>query len=232
MITKNKSKQGSVYDSFFTFTIMFLVIYLSSAINIIAFGQDNQIPNGWIFNFNQSDFKAAPDSNISYHGKVSTRLESAVDNPPDFCTLMQTAVVKDYSGKRVKMTGYIKSQGQNVTGSMWLRVDDIGNKIYGDFDNMMDRPVTGNKDWTKCEIIFDVPEKCVLYFGFILTGTGKIWVDNVSFETVSITETKTAQKLDQPFPEGYLDQIKDQAAALPDKPPVNLDFEDNLSNHQ
>jgi hypothetical protein len=145
---------------------------------------------------------------------------------------MQSIVMKNLSGKRVKMTGFIKSQGTNVTGSMWMRVDDIGNKIFADFDNMMDRPVTGNSDWTKCEIVFDVPEKCVLFFGFIFTGSGKIWVDNVSLEVVSNTMEKTARSLDEPFPEEYLSQLKGYEQNIPEKLPINLDFEEiEVSDH-
>ena len=139
---------------------------------------------GWWFGGKIEDFKPGTDSTLFQHGRKCATLESVHDNPADFCTLMQTIMVKEYAGKRVRMTGYIKSQGSDVKGAMWIRVDDFGNKISADFDNMMDRPVTGNSDWQKCEIVFDVPEKAVVALGFILQGTGKIWVDNVSLEVV------------------------------------------------
>jgi hypothetical protein len=113
---------------------------------------------------------------------------------------------------------------------MWLRVDDFDKKVSADFDNMSDRAITGTNDWTKCEIIFDVPEsRNMLFFGFILNGPGKIWVDNVSFKIVDNSVGKTANNIDQPMsPEmlgslkGFLDKYP---AILPEKPAANLNFE-------
>jgi hypothetical protein len=213
------------------------IIFLIASISYTPAGershdntQETNLPKGWFFGGDPASFKLGVDSTIFQHGKISATLESVVENPPQFCTLMQSFVVKNLGGKRVKMTGYVKSQGENVSGSMWIRVDDAGNKIFADFDNMMDRPVAGNSDWTKCEIVFDVAEKCMVSYGFILTGTGKIWVDNVSFETVSSDIIKTAQALNEPFPDAYIEQLKKNPGVLPEKPPVNLDFEDIVSD--
>jgi hypothetical protein len=45
-----------------------------------------------------------------------------------------------------------------------------------------------------------------------------------------MTKTKSKRwaeyKLDQPFPEEYLNQLKEYPEGLPEKPPVNLDFEE------
>jgi histidinol phosphatase-like PHP family hydrolase len=228
MISKNKTNRLAKRKLIFAFQVFVLSLAFANLCNVTADSQENTVPKGWMFNTNQSMFKVGIDNVISQHEKNSATIESNVENPPDFCTLMQTCVVKDFSGKRLKMTGFIKSQGSDVKGSMWIRVDDYGNKIFADFDNMMDRPVTGNTDWTKCEIVFDVPEKCVLSYGFIMVGTGKIWVDNVSFETVPNSVDKTAHSLDQPFPDEYLNQLKEIPKELPDNPPVNLDFEEIL----
>ncbi len=208
--------------------ITFRSLLTLSFVTLMIFGFTliDETPKGWTFGADRTSYRAGLDTIISEHGQTSATIESIVENPADFCTLMQSSVIKEFSGKRVKMTGFIKSQGTNATGSMWVRVDDFGNKIFADFDNMMDRPVKGDMDWTKCEIIFDVPEKCVLFFGFIFLGTGKIWVDNVTFEIVSNTESKTANSLDQPFSEEYLNQLKEYPEGIPEKPQVNLDFEE------
>jgi hypothetical protein len=190
--------------------------------------QANKRPAGWFFGGDPASFKAGQDSKIVQNGLRSATIESLVQTPPNFSTLMQTMVVKDFTGQRIKMTGYIRSEGTDVAGSMWIRVDDLGNKKVADFDNMMDRPVTGNSSWTKCEIIFDVPENCMINFGFIFQGNGKIWVDNVTFEKVDKSVEKTATDLDQPFPSEYLEKANSFAKGLPEMPPANLDFEEDL----
>jgi hypothetical protein len=221
----------TVPNSFKLFVIhlLLIVIVFSSLSPAKGDQQENKAPLGWMFGGNPSNFRTSLDETISQHGKGSAAMESSIENPPEFCTLMQTMTINNFSGKRIKMTGFIKTQGENVNGSMWMRVDDLGNKIFADFDNMMDRPVSGNTDWTKCEIVFDVPEKCVVAFGFIMTGSGKIWVDNVSFEIVDNTVSKTANSLDQPFSDEFLNQMKDLPAVLPEKLPLNLDFEESPS---
>jgi hypothetical protein len=179
-------------------------------------------PSGWfITGASPASYSIGIDNLVSQHGHKCAFIESTVNPPKDFCTLMQFCSDQDFKGKRIKMTGYIKSQGQDETASMWIRIDDVNKNTDLDFDNMMDRPIVGTKDWTKCEIIFDVPDsKCVVNYGFILSGTGKIWVDNVSFETVSNSTIKTAHELREVFPSQY--RIPE---GLPLKP-TNLDFEE------
>ncbi|NJO68600.1 MAG: hypothetical protein HC830_04360 [Bacteroidetes bacterium] len=93
--------------------------------------------------------------------------------------------MKDYKGKRVKMAGYLKTQGTTERAQMWIRVDNIEKKMSTEFDNMDNRPVVGIKNWVKQEIIFDVPlEESVIFYGAFIIGVGKIWFDNVSFEIV------------------------------------------------
>jgi hypothetical protein len=186
--------------------------------------QNNSAPVGWFLSGARPDnYKTGIDTAITQHGHKSAFIESVSENPEGFSTLMQQCNVKDYKGKRVKMTGYLKTQGADATASMWSRVDDFDKKIVADFDNMGDRPISGNSDWTKCEIVFDVPDsKCAVAFGFIFSGTGKIWIDNVSFEIVSNTTEKTAFSLNQDLPEEMTSRIPD---VLPEKVPANLDFE-------
>lgn len=203
-----------------------LVITWMMLIGCSLFPQNNSNLNGWNFGGSYSDFKPGLDIQISQHGKNSATLESVSENPANFCTVMQNMVVRDFAGKRIKMTGYIKPKGTDEIGTMWVRIDNLGKKEFGDFDNMMDRPVTGNSDWQKCEIIFDVPDTCVIFFGFIFQGVGKVWVDNVSFETVDKSVNKTAAPIGQPFPDEYLQQLKNFPNGFPEKPALNLDFEE------
>jgi hypothetical protein len=189
--------------------------------------QQSLKPYGWFLSgSNPDEYKAGIDTLVSQHDRQSATVESIVENPSGFCTLMQTCIKKDFIGKRIKMTAYIKSLN-TTSAAMWARVDDYDKKLTADFDNMMDRPISGTTDWTKYEIVFDASSKCSIFYGFILKGNGKIWVDNVSLEIVDSTTTKTAHDLNAPFPEEYRTQLGKLPEELPEKYPVNLDFEDN-----
>jgi tetratricopeptide (TPR) repeat protein len=54
------------------------------------------------------------------------------------------------------------------------------------FDNMaypVDRSVAGTTNWNQYEIVLDVPEEAsVICFGFLLSGTGALWGDDLAFE--------------------------------------------------
>ena len=121
---------------------------------------------------------------------------------------MQSCSAKEYLGKRIQMTAYVKSENVSDWAGMWLRVDSRLERRSLSFDNMQDRPIKGNNDWKKCEIILDVPEESgTLNFGVLLSGTGKVWFDDISFEIVDNLKAKTTTE-----------------RSLPEKP-SNIDFE-------
>ena len=59
------------------------------------------------------------------------------------------------------------------------------------FDNMSDRPIVGTTDWKKYDIVLDVPNNASnIAFGALLSGTGQIWFEKLTFEIVD-TSVKT-----------------------------------------
>jgi hypothetical protein len=169
--------------------------------------------NGWFQAGSAPDsYIAGIDNKIAKNGQKSAFTESKSETIEGFSTIMQKCDAKNYLGTKIKMTGYLKSQNVTSWSGMWLRIDS---KTMGEtlgFDNMQVRPVTGNSDWTKCEIIMEVPEESVtLNYGFLLSGSGKIWFDNVSFEILNNATPKV---------------LKDRETFLVPQKPVNLDFEE------
>ena len=125
---------------------------------------------------------------------------------------MQNCLPDKFLGKRVRMTGYIKSE--NVTGwaGLWMRVDQKDSNKALSFDNMQDRAVKGTTEWTKYEIVLDVPLTATnLAYGALVSGGGTIWFDSISFEEVDESVPTTGE---------------DQQKYMPVKEPSNLSFED------
>jgi hypothetical protein len=144
------------------------------------------------------------DKIVFQHGSQSATIKANLDSDPDWATLMQRCNGDKFRGKRVRMNGFIETYGTESTmAMMWVRVDDYTSMKSEDFDNMGDRPVSGVSNWTKCTIVFDVPDSvCVLNYGLILIGPGQAWFDNVSFEEVPETTYKTAWNINGEIPEG------------------------------
>lgn len=193
----------------------FTSILIFSFVSLMNLGFDlfDEIPKGWFKAGNMpGSYKIGLDNSVFINGHKSLVIESAEKNIDGFSTIMQTCNARNYLGKRIKMTGYIKSENVADWAGMWLRVDSRTENESLSFDNMQDRPIKGNADWTKCEIILDVPAaSSTLNFGALISGAGKIWFDNVSFEVVS-TLTRDIPK-------------EPMNISVPDKP-ENLDFED------
>ena len=172
----------------------------------------NDVPEGWVV-----AGTAPQDYQVSVlpekrEGNNVVLLESVANpNPSKFGTLSQYCSADQYLGKRVRMTGYLKSENVKNWAGMWFRVDDSKQKDLSlSFDNMSDRPIKNTTDWKKYEIVLDVPQQAgAMAFGVLLEGSGKVWISGISFEIV-----------DQSVP--TTNMVKERAV-LP-QGPVNLDF--------
>ena len=187
-------------------TFAALVILLS----LSAFaGDKDKLPEGWIrAGSAPAKYDMGTDTEVYKEGKSAAFISSNVDQTNGFGTLMQTCAVTEYLGKRIRLTGYLKSENVEGWAGIWVRVDSKEGGTSA-FDNMKDRAIKGTTEWTKCEIVLDVSKNSEsLNFGALLRGEGKIWFDGLKIEVVKKSVPLTAKK------KGY-----------DLKAPSNLDFE-------
>lgn len=93
-------------------------------------------------------------------------------------TLMQSFSAAAYRGKTVRLRAWLRLEAVNEGdhGQMWVGVDRANN-VTG--------PPLKSDEWTLSEVKIRVPaDAAFLKFGVSSVGKGKVWVDNVSFETV------------------------------------------------
>jgi hypothetical protein len=94
-----------------------------------------------------------------------------------FGTLMRYMPADDWRGKRLRLSGRIKTEDVRWA-QMWLRVDGRrGLNRSLEFYNMDDRPIRGSNDWTLYEVVLDVPQQAeAVAFGFFIAGgRGTAW---------------------------------------------------------
>jgi hypothetical protein len=189
-----------------------LSIAVLSVIIIVLIAQNNpKVPKGWIASGSKpAEYEMGTDKSVFQNGSSSAYLKSKEPKDNEFGTLMQIINSENYIGKRLRLTGYIKSENVKSWSGMWMRIDGEANQQLG-FDNMQNRAINGTNDWKKYEIVLDIPagSKDIAY-GVLLSGKGKVWFDNMKIEEVD----KTVQ---------VTNMIK-----VPDYPkqPINLDFEE------
>ncbi|HEX2937266.1 MAG TPA: helix-turn-helix transcriptional regulator [Bacteroidales bacterium] len=189
-----------------------MLIFVCAGLFLANRNTNAQTIDGWFKAGNKpNSYSVGLDKSIYKSGGSSAFIESIEKRINGFGTLMQTCSAKDYLGKRIKITAYIKSEKVSDWAGMWMRVDSKTREPLS-FDNMQDRAIKGSKDWTKCEIVLDVPEESgTLNFGILISGTGKVWFDDISFEVVDKLKVKsTSMKVDER-------KVQDK--------PSNIDFE-------
>ncbi len=144
------------------------------------------LPKGWFKAGNQPDkYDMGTDVGSGRNGKNAATIKSISNEISGFGTLMQQSLPDEYLGKRVRMSGYMKSVNVDQWAGFWFRVDQSKSSKSLSFDNMQDRAIKGTTDWKKYEIVLDVPESASnLAYGALVAGTGQIWFDEIKFEIV------------------------------------------------
>lgn len=183
------------------FTVAIAVIALFS----FAF---KEIPTGWFIAGSKPDsYSMGMDDAVFKTGAKSATIQSTDKKIKGFGTLMQTMLADEYLGKKIKLSGFVKSEDVNGWAGLWMRIDGNSAGQSLGFDNMKDRAIVGTTDWKQYEIILSVPQNSsTLNFGALLSGTGKLWFDDMNIEVVS-------------------DKINSTSKAY-SKKPTNLNFED------
>jgi len=140
---------------------------------------------GWkLRGSNPHDYSIDTDNIVVHRGTASGYIRSIRKNAMGFGTMMQSFNAGIYRGRRVRMTAYVKTEKISGRSGLWMRVDGPSEKTYS-FDNMENRPIIGDTEWTKYECILEVPEGSKeILFGILVEGNGKAWVDDFNFETV------------------------------------------------
>src|SRR3954447_17197598 len=105
-------------------------------------------------------------------------------SPPGFGTLAQAIAPGDLRGKRVRLRADLRVETQSGGfAQLGLRVDRAGGRP-GFLDNMADRPIR-DAAWRTYEIAGDVaPDAERIVVLLVLTGGGKVWLDNVSLDPI------------------------------------------------
>jgi hypothetical protein len=100
------------------------------------------VPRGWhLVGSNPTEFEAGVDAGQTYQSRASAFLKSKQSSVEGFGTLMQTIQAEQYKGKKVRLSGLVKSQDVAEWAGLWMRVDQ-GKDVVA-MDNMQDRAIKG-----------------------------------------------------------------------------------------
>lgn len=95
----------------------------------------------------------------------------------------QTISATDYVGRKVRLSGYMRTIGVDGVGGIWLRIDGKDDTFF--LDNMLDRGPTATTDWQEYSAVLPVAEDARrIVFGVILSGIGELHADELNLEIV------------------------------------------------
>lgn len=154
-----------------TKSILKKVLLLGIAVALFSF----DTATGW-FNAGSKpkSYEMGIDKGAGQDGKNAATIKSIEKKIDGFGTLMQQSKPEKYLGKRVRMTGFVKSENVEEWAGLWLRVDQAASQQSLSFDNMGDRPIKGTTGWTKYVIVLDVPANASLIaYGALCMGQDK-----------------------------------------------------------
>jgi hypothetical protein len=169
-------------------------------------------PPGWAKNGSKpGSYVVGVDQNQTWGGMPSAYVKSLESSVDGFGGMMQTTSADNYIGKRVRLSGWVKTEDANEGGQLWLRIDGQQSGQSLQFDNMNNRAVKGTADWQEASVVLDVPEGATaMAYGFFVKGAGTMWVSGTRIQEVG--------------PEVPSTNMLSQRKALP-KAAVNLGFD-------
>ena len=170
-------------------------------------GFDMQIPTVAADNVRAFVSKYEPGylSSVTEASTTAARA-SATGGSAGFGVATSSFPVAKAAGKKVRYSGYIKTEG--VTrgfAGLWWRVDGPSGVLA--FDNMQARGVTGSTEWTKYTIELPVDASVRnINFGALLPGDGTAWFDDLTIELDGQPYTETDSfdlSFESPSPRGF-----------------------------
>lgn len=181
--------------------------YRAAIKNLICggFPMDNSAKiKEWLFTGTApGKFEAGIDNKIYNTGTKSATLKSIADSleVDEYATIMQQFNAKNFLGKRVRFSGFVKTLEVDGRCGLWMRIDNsLGATLK--LDNMQNRAITGTTEWNHYSCVLDVPETSgVISIGVLLNGIGQVWLDNVTFQEVDHSIPTTDFTPDDVFPD-------------------------------
>jgi erythromycin esterase len=135
-------------------------------------------------------YECGIETGFAHSGDISAYIKSTALDAAHFSFLHQGIEPDAYLNKRIRLSAYVKVLGVKKAAGLWMRID--GPTGYLRLDDMNKRPIMGTSNWTRYEIVLDVPKSSTrITFGLHFNGPGKVWIDDVELEIVEDTVPST-----------------------------------------
>lgn len=136
-----------------------------------------RLPDNW-FKWGTEDFILKTDTIEKHSGSVSLLIEPSGPWKEGTFGCVAYLIPANYQGTQIELRAYMKLQdvADGQIGLM-LRIDGETGGLQ--FKNLQEENIHGTSDWTMYSVKLPLPDNATkIYIGAILSGTGKLWVDD------------------------------------------------------
>ncbi len=154
-----------------------------------------KLPDGWMKSgSNPEQYAMGVDEDVLHNETKSVTIRFTSEDPIGFGSLSTTLPTEKYLDKRVRMTGFVKTEHADWAG-LWVRIDGPNPDQPLGFDNMFARQIKNTTEWKRYEVVLDVPGNAKeITYGALLTGKGQVWFADFKFEEVGNDVAITVKK--------------------------------------
>ncbi|MBL8210987.1 MAG: hypothetical protein JNK87_09765 [Bryobacterales bacterium] len=136
--------------------------------------QTEESPKGW---FGGPAETIHTDRSVVHSGAWAVRLERTASSPQAF-SVITSAVPVYFAGSEIELRGFLRTEDVSGFAGLWLRQD--GDRPNLVLDNMEKRQLKGSTEWAEYSIKMPIHSEATrLYFGVLVSGTGKAWADDL-----------------------------------------------------
>jgi hypothetical protein len=146
------------------------------------------VADGWHTLADPEHYEIGLDYEVRHSGRSSAYIKAISAFPKYYAAIVQSVRADQYSGKRVQLSAYIKTEVADYTFlflqfSKWSQNSSTSND-HSVFNSGSDQIIRGTVDWKRYDIVFDVPlDADHLAFG-VIARDGSTWLDDLKLEVV------------------------------------------------
>ncbi len=126
------------------------------------------------------DYDYGTEQESNAQGIGSAYIKALKEEPRSPLTLRQSVRIRDYIGKRVRLSGRLRASEVVEQANLYLRTGK---------ENRIERSIEGTQGWTSYQMTLFVPDESIaVEFGLTLHGRGQVWLQGL---TLAIVEDQT-----------------------------------------
>jgi hypothetical protein len=158
------------------------------------------------------DYEAGGNPEAAHGSPDGAYIRSLSPTPTGTGDLRVVLPAAPYLGKRVRFSGFVRTEDVAVWAALSIRVEDADG-VWLANDLMDGRLIKGTTGWRKYDVVLDVPPQATgVMFGLMLIGGGRAWIDGLEFVPVG-TDVPSTNMLD-PYDEYHAGRYAEAARAL------------------